>query len=77
MVTLFFVQSYFVARLLKDDKQLNLQSLKDIYVYGYSPSKGVITGMWKEMLEYFRPGFHPNDLDTHQLLISWKAKLGL
>ncbi|OTG89118.1 metal-dependent hydrolase [Acinetobacter sp. ANC 3813] len=77
MVTLFFVQSYFVARLLKDDKQLNLQSLKDIYVYGYSPSKGVITGMWKEMLEYFRPGFHPNDLDTDQLLMSWKAKLGL
>jgi uncharacterized protein len=77
MVTLFFVQSYFVARLLKDDKQLNLQSLKDIYVYGYSPSKGVITGMWKEMLEYFRPGFHPNDLDTDQLLISWKTKLGL
>ncbi|MGE8541485.1 MAG: metal-dependent hydrolase [Acinetobacter sp.] len=77
MVTLFFVQSYFVARLLKNDKQLNLQSLKDIYVYGYSPSKGVITGMWKEMLEYFRPGFHPNDLDTDQLLMSWKAKLGL
>lgn len=76
MVTLFFVQSYFVLRLLQDDKQLNLESLKDIYTYGYSPSKGVITGMWKEMLAYFRPGFHPNDLDTDQILMSWKAKLG-
>ena len=76
MATLFVVQSYFVLRLLQDDKQLNLTSLKDIYIYGYSPSKGVITGMTKEMLAYFRPRFHPNDLDTHELLVSWKAKLG-
>ncbi len=76
MATLFVVQSYFVLRLLQDDKQLNLTSLKDIYIYAYSPSKGVITGMTKEMLVYFRPKFHPNDLDTHELLVSWKAKLG-
>ena len=76
MATLFVVQSYFVLRLLQDDKQLNLRSLKDIYIYAYSPSKGVITGMTKEMLVYFRPKFHPNDLDTHELLESWKAKLG-
>ena len=76
MATLFVVQSYFVLRLLQDDKQLNLRSLKDIYIYAYSPSKGVITGMTKEMLVYFRPRFHPNDLDTHELLVSWKAKLG-
>ena len=76
MATLFVVQSYFVLRLLQDDKQLNLTSLKDIYIYAYSPSKGVITGMTKEMLVYFRPKFHPNDLDTHELLESWKAKLG-
>ena len=76
MVILFFVQSYFVMRLLKDDEQLNLQSLQDIYTYGYSPSKGIITGMGKEMLAYFKPGFHPNDLDTVDLLNVWKAKLG-
>ena len=76
MVILFFVQSYFVMRLLKDDEQLNLQSLQDIYTYGYSPSKGIITGMGKEMLAYFKPGFHPNDLDTVELLNVWKAKLG-
>ena len=77
MGLLFVVQSYFVARLLKDDDKLSLESLKDIYTYGYSPSKGVITGMGKEMLAYFKPGFHPNDLDTHSLLETWKVKLGL
>jgi len=77
MATLFVVQSYFFARLLKQDQQLNFESLKSIYTYAYSPSKGVITGMGKEMLMYFKPGFHPNDLDTHSLLEKWKAKLGL
>ena len=77
MLILFITQSYFVARLLKQDQQLNFQAFKDIYRYAYSPSKGVITGMGKEMLIYFRPGFHPNDLDTVSLLDAWKAKLGL
>ncbi len=77
MVTLLIVQSYFLARLLKQDNQLNIDSLKSIYTYAYSPSKGVITGMGKEMLMYFKPGFHPNDLDTNSLLEKWKAKLGL
>lgn len=76
MVTLFCVQSYFLFRLLKEDQQLNRESLGTIYEYAYSPSKGVITGMGKEMLLYFKPGFHPNDLDTHSLLAKWKEKLG-
>jgi uncharacterized protein len=77
MATLFVVQSYFLARLLKQDNQLNLKELKQVYTYAYSPSKGVITGMAKEMLLYFKPSFHPNDLDTHALLAKWKSKLGL
>lgn len=76
MVILLITQSYFLARLLNEDKQFNLESLKDIYSYAYSPSKGIITGMGKEMLAYFRPGFHPNDLDTVSLLAIWKGKLG-
>lgn len=76
MVILFITQSYFVARLLKQDQQLNLESLKDIYTYAYSPSKGIIYGMGKEMLAYFKLDFHPNDLDTFSLLETWKAKLG-
>jgi predicted metal-dependent hydrolase len=76
MLILFAVQSYFVLRLLRDDRQLNLTALKDIYTYGYSPSKGIIAGMGREMLAYFRPGFHPDDLDTAGLLDAWRAKLG-
>ncbi|WP_104472560.1 metal-dependent hydrolase [Acinetobacter indicus] len=76
MLTLFVVQNYFLFRLLKEDKQLNLKAFKAIYTYAYSPSKGIITGMGREMLAYFRPGFHPNDLDTVSLLDTWKAKLG-
>lgn len=76
MLTLFVVQNYFLFRLLKEDKQLNLEAFKTIYSYAYSPSKGIITGMGREMLAYFRPGFHPNDLDTVSLLDTWKAKLG-
>ena len=76
MLTLFFVQNYFLLRLLKQDKQLNLENLRMIYRYAYSPSKGIITGMGKEMLFYFKRNFHPNDFDTTTLLNTWKAKLG-
>ena len=76
MVILFFIQNYFLWRLLKQDKQLNLENLRMIYRYAYSPSKGIITGMGKEMLLYLNPNFHPNDSDTTTLLNTWKAKLG-
>ncbi|WP_130802264.1 metal-dependent hydrolase [Acinetobacter ihumii] len=77
MVLIFLTQSSFVLRLLREDNKLNFKELAMIYKYAYSPSKGIITGMSKEMLVYFKPGFHPNDLDTVALLKSWKAKLGL
>lgn len=77
MTLIFLIQSSFVLRLLKRDKKLNLDELSVIYKYAYSPSKGIITGMAKEMLAYFKPGFHPNHLDTVGLLKTWKAKLGL
>jgi hypothetical protein len=77
MTLIFLIQSSFVLRLLKQDNKLNLTELSVIYKYGYSPSKGIISGMAKEMLAYFKPGFHPNDLDTVGLLKTWKAKLGL
>ena len=76
MALIFILQSYFTLRLLQQDKKLNLKELGMIYKYGYSPSKGIITGMVGEMLAYFKPRFHPNDLDTVQLLKDWKAKLG-
>ena len=66
MTLIFLIQSSFVLRLLKQDKKLNLDELSVIYKYAYSPSKGIITGMAKEMLAYFKPGFHPNHLDENQ-----------
>ncbi|MGL4587686.1 MAG: metal-dependent hydrolase [Acinetobacter ursingii] len=77
MGLIFVTQSSFVVRLLREDKKLNLKELTMIYKYAYSPSKGIITGMTGEMLAYFKPRFHPNDLDTVELLKNWKAKLGL
>lgn len=74
MALIFILQSYFTLRLLQQDKKLNLKELGMIYKYGYSPSKGIITGMAGEMLAYFRPRFHPNDLDTVQLLKDWKDR---
>lgn len=76
MVLLFLIQSSFVLRLLANDKMLNWASLKDIYKYGYSPKRGIITRMLPDLVDYFRPGFHPNDHDTVQLLADWKEKLG-
>lgn len=77
MALILSAQSSFVIRLLKNDGKLNLKELGIIYKYAYSPSKGIIAGMTKEMLAYFRPSFHPNDLDTVELLQKWKTKLGI
>lgn len=77
MALIFAAQSSFVIRLLKNDGKLNLKELGTIYKYAYSPSKGIIAGMTREMLAYFRPNFHPNDLDTVELLETWKVKLGI
>ena len=77
MTALFIIQNYFLFRLLKADKNMKFEDIKLIFVHAYSPSKGVISGMGREMLAYFKPGFHPNDLDTTDLLEFWKAKLGL
>lgn len=77
MALIFAAQSSFVIRLLKNDGKLNFKELGTIYKYAYSPSKGIIAGMTREMLAYFRPNFHPNDLDTVELLETWKAKLGI
>lgn len=76
MVVLLITQSYFAYRLLKQDGQFNAKSLGVIYKYAYSFKHGIITGMLPELVDYFRPGFHPNDHDTNALLARWKEKLG-
>lgn len=76
MAALFCTQSYFVYSLLKNDNKLNAKELGSIFKYGYSLKHGIITGMIPELVDYFRPGFHPNDHDTNALLARWKEKLG-
>jgi predicted metal-dependent hydrolase len=30
--------------------------------------------LWGMYLQYFRPGFHPNDIDSSPLLDEWRAQ---
>ena len=75
MVILFFVQSYFTARLLKQDNKLTFKDTKYMIKFMYG-RKGFITRQIPELLAFFKPNFHPNDFDTDRLLASWKEKLG-
>ncbi len=75
MVILFFVQSYFTARLLKQDNKLTFKDTKYMIKFMYG-RKGFITRQIPELLAFFKPNFHPNDFDTDRLLTSWKEKLG-
>jgi predicted metal-dependent hydrolase len=34
---------------------------------------GALPAMWKHWLAWFRPGFHPNDLDASDALEAWRA----
>ena len=76
MAIILVTHSYFTARLLKHDHQLNFKQLSNIYRLAYSPSEGIFTGMLKEMIAYFHPKFHPNQHDTSELLSAWKKQLG-
>lgn len=69
-------QSYFTLRLLYQDGKLNRRELGMIYRYAYSPSRGIFTRMRGQMLDYFRPSFHPYDHDTRALVAQWRTKLG-
>lgn len=75
MVILFFTQSYFTARLLKQDNKLTLKDSQHMIKFMYG-RKGFITRQIPELLAFFKPNFHPNDFDTDSLLASWKEKLG-
>ncbi|WP_405133201.1 metal-dependent hydrolase [Nocardia sp. NBC_01388] len=35
----------------------------------------IVKGLLKEMRPYMRPGFHPDDIDTTELLERWRAEL--
>lgn len=74
IVLLFITQNYFMYRLMKHDgKAAPRHWMRAVrMLYG---RQGFITQIIPELLDYFRPSFHPNDHDTVQLLADWKQKL--
>jgi predicted metal-dependent hydrolase len=73
-VLLFITQNYFMFRLMKHDGKASprhwVRAIRTLY-----GRKGFITQIIPELMDYFRPNFHPNDHDTVQLLKDWKAKM--
>ena len=76
MGLIFMTQSYFTAQLMKMDGKLTWKDSKYMLKFMYA-RKGFMTRQIPELLDFFRPNFHPNDSDTDQLLADWKLKLGL
>lgn len=76
MGLIFMTQSYFTAQLMKIDGKLTWKDSKYMLKFMYA-RKGFMTRQIPELLDFFRPNFHPNDSDTDQLLEDWKLKLGL
>lgn len=75
MGLIFITQSYFTARLLKDDNKLTWKDSKYMLKFMYG-RKGFMTGQLPELFTFFHRHFHPNDTDTTQLLATWKERLG-
>ncbi len=75
MTLIFITQSYFTAQLMKTDRKLTWKDSKYMLKFMYG-RQGFITRQIPEMLDFFRPNFHPNDSNTDQLLADWKLKLG-
>jgi predicted metal-dependent hydrolase len=73
-VLLFITQNSFMFRLMKHDGKASprhwMRAIRILY-----GRKGFITQIIPELMDYFRPNFHPNDHDTVQLLKDWKAKM--
>ncbi|GGY54657.1 hypothetical protein GCM10011297_29330 [Bacterioplanes sanyensis] len=77
VVTLFFFAMVAIghAQLLKaDGKLLDIKgNLKGLW-FLWSP-RGLFPRLLPQYLDFFRPGFHPNDHDTVQLLEDWRQRL--
>ncbi|MEC7120640.1 MAG: metal-dependent hydrolase [Pseudomonadota bacterium] len=74
-VLLFVTQTYFMAHLMKQDKKLGWRNWTRAVRTMYGVRQGFFTQIAPELLDYFRPSFHPNDHDTVDLLAEWKQKL--
>ena len=75
MSLIFITQSYFTATLLKTDGKLTWRDTKYMIRYMYG-ANGFMTRQIPTLLSFLKPNFHPNDLDTTELLNKWRAELG-
>lgn len=69
------VMAYATARLLHADGKLfdlrnNWRGFKSLF-----GRQGRMTRLAPKFLDFFRPGFHPNDHDTTALVAAWREKL--
>ncbi len=75
MSLIFITQSYFTATLLKTDGKLTWRDTKYMIRFMYG-TNGFMTRQIPTLLSFLKPNFHPNDLDTTELLNKWRAELG-
>ena len=77
IVTLFFfavVGSGHLRLLAADRKLTDFRGNLKGFWYLWGP-KGLFPKLLPQYLDFFRPGFHPNDHDTVQLLDDWREKM--
>lgn len=65
------------VRLMRQDGQLRNWRAWARYGRALVGRKGFFTAMLGDYLDYYRPGFHPNDHDTRALEQNWKTRLAL
>lgn len=64
-------------RLMAQDKQLFNLKAWGKGIWSLFGTKGFMSELTMDFLDYFRPGFHPNDHDNQALELKWKAQLTL
>ncbi|MFP5383591.1 MAG: metal-dependent hydrolase [Gammaproteobacteria bacterium] len=64
-------------RLMRQDGQAGNWRAWGRYAKALIGRRGFFTRMTGDYLDYYRPGFHPNDHDTRALEASWKQRLAL
>lgn len=76
-LTFFGVIGWFQLHLLRKDGQLsNWHSWKKGLGMLLGLRSGFLTQLVRPYLDYYRPGFHPKDHDTHGLECRWRQRLG-
>ncbi len=76
MAILVVAQNVFMHRLMQQDGKAAPRHWWRVLRMLYGP-RGFISQIIPELLDYFRPGFHPNDHDTEALLKKWTDQLAL